>query len=228
MARMNLGVLISGRGSNLRALIDACADENFPARIAVVISNRKDASGLSYAREAGIDTLVIEHTDFDSRADFDNALHVGLTDYGVELVCLAGFMRLLDPEFVSRWHNRMINIHPSLLPSYRGLKTHERALEDGVRFTGCTVHYVRPEMDSGPIIIQAVVPVLADDTAATLGQRVLGYEHQIYVEAVRLIASKQIRPSGARVTGKDLDLPQQGLISPIPVSGLLPDDSSGS
>lgn len=215
MARMKLGVLISGRGSNLLALIEACKDENYPAEIALVISNRPDAGGLEHARAANIDTLVVDHKEFDSRQAFDDAIHAGLVDANAELVCLAGFMRLLDPEFVARWRNRMLNIHPSLLPAYRGLRTHERVIEDGVRFTGCTVHFVRPEMDAGPIVMQAVVPVRPDDTAASLSRRVLDYEHRIYVEAVRLVASGQVRVSGSRVTGKSLDTPEDGLISPV-------------
>ncbi len=215
MARMKLGVLISGRGSNLQALIEAAKKEDYPAEVVLVISNRHNAKGLDHARSAGIETLVIDHNDFESRQAFDDAVHAGLVDAGVELVCLAGFMRLLDPEFVARWHNRMLNIHPSLLPAYRGLRTHERAIEDGVRFTGCTVHFVRPEMDAGPIVMQAVVPVRPTDTAVSLGRRVLDYEHRVYVESVRLVASGHVRVSGSRVTGKDLVIPENGLISPL-------------
>lgn len=215
MARMKLGVLISGRGSNLQALIEASKKEDYPAEIVLIISNRHDAKGLDYARAAGIDTLVIDHNDFETRQAFDDAVHAGLVDANVELVCLAGFMRLLDPEFVAKWHNRMLNIHPSLLPAYRGLRTHERALEDGVRFTGCTVHFVRPEMDSGPIVMQAVVPVRPTDTAVTLARRVLDYEHKIYVESVRLVASGHVRVSGSRVIAKELVIPEEGLISPL-------------
>lgn len=219
MARMKLGILISGRGTNMQALIKAAGDPDFPAEVAVVISNSATAQGLVFAREHGIETLVIDHKEFDSREDFENALHAGLTDAGIELVCLAGFMRILNAEFVARWRNRMINIHPSLLPAYRGLRTHERVLEDGVRFTGCTVHFVRPEMDAGPVILQAVVPVRTHDTPAILSKRVLGYEHRIIVEAVRLIAGKHVRVSGNRVTGKDIRTPDKGLISPLPPEG---------
>jgi len=215
MARMKLGVLISGRGSNLQSLLDACAEPDYPAQIALVISNRPDAKGLERAREAGVDTLVVDHSEYDSRPAFEEALHAALADAEVDLVCLAGFMRILDADFVAKWRNRIINIHPSLLPAYRGLRTHERAIEDGVRFSGCTVHYVRPEMDDGPIILQAVVPVKLDDTPESLAKRVLAYEHRIYPEAVRLIATGQARVSGSRVTVKDLTAPEDGMISPI-------------
>jgi len=213
---MKIGVLISGRGSNLQSLIDACAAPEFPAQVALVISNRPRAQGLERARKAGIETLVVDHNEYDSRAAFEQALHVALSDAGVELVCLAGFMRLLDADFLAKWRNRIINIHPSLLPAYRGLRTHERAIEDGVRFTGCTVHYVRPEMDEGPIILQAVVPVKLDDTPESLAKRVLSYEHRIYPEAVRMIATGQARVSGSRVDVKHLTTPEDGIISPIP------------
>jgi len=216
MARMKIGVLISGRGSNLQSLIDACATEDYPARIVLVISNRQQAKGLERARQAGIDTLVVDHGEYDSRAAFEQALHAALADAGVELVCLAGFMRLLDADFIAKWRNRIVNIHPSLLPAYRGLRTHERVIEDGVRFTGCTVHYVRPEMDEGPIIMQAVVPVKLDDTPESLARRVLAYEHRIYPEAVRLIATGRARVSSSRVVLKQLTAPEDGIISPVP------------
>jgi len=216
MARMKIAVLISGHGSNLQALIDACADPSFPAEITLVISNRPGAKGLEKARKAKVETLVVDHDEYDSRAAFESALHAALSDAGVELICLAGFMRLLDAEFVAKWRNRMINIHPSLLPAYRGLRTHERVIEDGVRFTGCTVHFVRPEMDDGPIIIQAVVPVAPEDTPESLARRVLAYEHHIYPEAVRLIATGAARVSGSRVMLKQREMPEEGLISPLP------------
>lgn len=215
MAALKLGVLISGRGSNLQALIDACAQADFPAEIALVLSNRPRVRGLERARAAGIETLVVDHTDYDDREAFEAALHAALADAGVDLVCLAGFMRLLDAEFVQKWRNRMINIHPSLLPAYRGLRTHERVIEDGVRFTGATVHYVRPEMDEGPIVLQAVVPVALDDTPDSLAKRVLAYEHRLYPEAVRLIATGQVRVSGSKVTVKNAATPSDGLVSPM-------------
>ncbi|MFQ5347507.1 MAG: phosphoribosylglycinamide formyltransferase [Rhodothalassiaceae bacterium] len=216
MARLRLGVLISGRGSNLKALIEACRGPDYPAEVRLVISDRPGAPGLAHAREAGIEALVVDYREFADRNAFDEALHAALVDAGVELVCLAGFMRLLAPDFVNRWRNRLINIHPSLLPAYKGLRTHERVIEDGVRFTGCTVHFVRAEMDSGPVIVQAVVPVAPDDTPASLAARVLDYEHRIYAEAVRLIASGAARVSGSRVVIKDVSTPAEGLISPLP------------
>ena len=196
---MKLGVLISGRGSNLQALIDACADPSFPAEIALVLSNRADAGGLERASKAGIPTGVVDHRAFSDRAQFDAALHSELTGRFVDLVCLAGFMRLLTADFVTRWLDRMINIHPSLLPAFKGLDTHERVLRAGVRFTGCTVHFVRSDMDSGPIIIQAATPVDPEDTAEGLAARVLRDEHRIYPEAVRLIAEGRVRVADERV-----------------------------
>ncbi|RMF16611.1 MAG: phosphoribosylglycinamide formyltransferase [Alphaproteobacteria bacterium] len=212
--RLRLGVLISGRGSNLQALIDACAQPEFPAEIVLVISNRPEAAGLARAETAGIATLVVDHRDFREREDFENALNAALKDAGVDLVCLAGFMRILNPDFVNRWRDRLINIHPSLLPAYRGLKTHERVIADGVRFTGATVHFVRPEMDDGPIILQAAVPVHPDDTPDSLAARVLEYEHRIYVEAVRWIAEGRVRVSGGKVRISGVSTPEYGLISP--------------
>ena len=167
VARLKVGVLISGRGSNLASLIDACALHDFPAEISLVISNRADARGLAYAKRANIPSRIIPHRDYASREAFDAALDHALVEAGIELVCLAGFMRLLGDAFVARWRDRLVNIHPSLLPAFSGLDTHARALAAGVRFSGCTVHFVRPEMDSGPIIIQAAVPVLPGDDAET-------------------------------------------------------------
>ncbi len=200
MARLRLGVLISGRGSNLQALIDAAADPAFPAEIALVLSNKADAYGLERAAKAGIATAVISHRAFPGdKPGFEAAMDAALRATGVELLCLAGFMRLLSSGFVGRWHDRLINIHPSLLPSFKGLDTHARALEAGVRVHGCTVHYVRPEMDVGPIIIQAAAPVLADDDSHTLADRVLAMEHRIYPLAVRLIAEGRVRVADERV-----------------------------
>ena len=185
---MNIGILISGNGSNLQALIDACNSGVIPAKIAVVISNKSTAFGLERAKKAGIATVVLSHKDYISRDEYDTALTATLEQHGVSFVCLAGFMRLLTPAFTQAWHDRLINIHPSLLPSFKGLDTHARAIAAGVKFTGCTVHFVRPAMDEGPIIIQAVVPVLQDDTPETLAARVFPFEHQCYVEALRIIA----------------------------------------
>ena len=191
--KLKLGVLISGRGSNLQALIDATADPSFPAEIALVISNRADAAGLARAEAAGIATKIIPHMDFASREAFDSALTAALREAGVGLVCLAGFMRLLTAGFAEDWHDRLINIHPSLLPSFKGLNSHAQALEAGVRFSGCTVHYVRPEMDAGPIILQAAVPVHDGDDEDSLAARILTAEHRSYPLAVKLIAEGRIR-----------------------------------
>lgn len=203
MGRMKLGVLISGRGSNLQALIDACSHSDYPAEIALVLSNRPDAEGLERAASAGITTQAIDHKSFDNRDAFDNALSDALLAAEVELVCLAGFMRLLQESFVNQWHDRLINIHPSLLPAFPGLDVHERVIEAGVRITGCSVHMVRPSVDDGPIIIQAAVPVLPQDTPDDLAARVLEAEHKIYPEAVRLIAQGRIKLHSGRVDFAD-------------------------
>ncbi len=199
MTRRRVGVLISGRGSNLKSLIRAAAARNFPAEIALVISNRADAAGLKHAKKARIATAVIPHKDYPNRAAFDAALDGALKQAKIELVCLAGFMRLLTPGFVAAWRNRMLNIHPSLLPAFPGLDTHERALEAGVRFTGCTVHFVRPETDTGPIVAQAAVPVLPGDTAEKLAARVLEAEHLLYPLALGLVAGGKAKVVGERV-----------------------------
>jgi phosphoribosylglycinamide formyltransferase-1 len=199
VARLKVGVLISGRGSNLQALIDACADPAFPAEIVLVLSNKADAYGLERARQAGIPAAVVSHRDFADKPGFEAAMDDALNAAGVELVCLAGFMRLLTAGFVERWHDRLINIHPSLLPSFKGLDTHARAIAAGVRFTGCTVHFVRPAMDEGPIILQAVVPILEGDDDHTLADRVLIAEHHCYPGALKLIAEGRARVVGDRV-----------------------------
>jgi phosphoribosylglycinamide formyltransferase 1 len=205
MAKLKLGVLISGRGSNLQALIDATTDPSFPAEIALVISNRADAGGLARAEAAGITTKVIPHKEFADREAFDAALDAALRQAGVGLVCLAGFMRLLTAGFSQGWHDRLINIHPSLLPAFKGLDSHAQALAAGVRFSGCTVHFVRPEMDAGPIILQAAVPVHDGDDEDALAARILEAEHTCYPLAVRLIAEGRIRivDEIVRVTGGD-------------------------
>lgn len=193
MARLKLAVVVSGTGTNLQALIDACRGPDYPAEIVLVVSNRPGARALARATEAGIPAEVIDHRAFQDRAGFDAALDARLRDAGAELVCLAGFMRLFTDGFVERWRDRLINIHPSLLPAFPGRHAHERALEAGVRFTGCTVHYVRPEMDAGPIIVQAAVPVQPDDTVERLRERVLSAEHRCYPLAVSLIAEGRVR-----------------------------------
>jgi phosphoribosylglycinamide formyltransferase 1 len=184
MARLKLGILISGRGSNLQALIDACSAPDFPAEIVLVISNKAEAGGLARAEAAGIPSRTISHREPEFEARIDSALRAS----GVELVCLAGFMRVLSADFVARWHNRLINIHPSLLPAFPGLDTHRRALAAGVKETGCTVHFVSADVDAGPIILQEKVPVLLGDDEDRLAARVLAAEHRIYPQAVRLLA----------------------------------------
>jgi phosphoribosylglycinamide formyltransferase-1 len=217
VARLKVGVLISGRGSNLQALIDACADPAFPAEIVLVLSNKSDAYGLERARQAGIPAAVISHRDYADKPGFEAAMDDALNAAGVELVCLAGFMRLLTSGFVERWHNRLINIHPSLLPSFKGLDTHVRVIEAGVRFTGCTVHFVRPAMDEGPIILQAVVPILEGDDDHTLADRVLIAEHRCYPGALKLIAEGRAKVEGERVaiSGAPANAPEPLLNPPV-------------
>jgi phosphoribosylglycinamide formyltransferase 1 len=198
VARLKTAVLISGRGSNLEALMRACAEKDFPAEIALVIGNRADAGGLAHAARAGTASAVIPHRDYPSRESFEAALTKTLETAGIELICLAGFMRLLTASFVDRWRDRMINIHPSLLPAFPGLDTHARALAEGVRFVGCTVHFVRTEMDHGPIIVQAAVPVLPGDDEHTLAARVLTAEHRAYPLALRLIGEGRVKVVGER------------------------------
>lgn len=193
--RTRIGVLISGSGSNLQALIDACAAPDFPAEIVLVISNKAEAYGLQRAQKAGIATHILSHRAYPDRESYDTALTAALAEAQVDLVCLAGFMRLVTPGFVARWYNRLINIHPSLLPSFKGLHAPAQALAAGVKIAGCTVHFVRAEMDSGPIIAQAAVPVHPDDTAETLAARILTQEHVIYPQAVRLWAEGKLEMS---------------------------------
>ncbi|KAA5601728.1 phosphoribosylglycinamide formyltransferase [Blastochloris sulfoviridis] len=208
MARVKTAVLISGRGSNMAALIAAAAAPGFPAEIALVIANKAGAGGLALAAEAGIRTAVVESRPFGKdRAAFEAVLQAELEDAGIELVCLAGFMRVLTPAFVERWQGRMLNIHPALLPAFPGLDTHERALDAGVKIHGCTVHLVVPEVDSGPILAQAAVPVLPNDTPDTLAARVLAQEHVIYPAALARHASG-LSPGGAD--------PTQALVVPSP------------
>jgi phosphoribosylglycinamide formyltransferase-1 len=194
--RRKVAVLISGRGSNMQALVRACAAPDYPAEIVLVLSNRADAAGLEFARREGIPTAVIPHKDFADRASFDSAMDAKIRRHGAELICLAGFMRLLDSRFIEAWQDCMINIHPSLLPSFPGLDTHRRALEMGVKLAGCTVHFVRPAMDTGPIIAQAAVPVLPDDSPESLAARILEQEHVIYPMALRLVAEGRVRVEG--------------------------------
>jgi phosphoribosylglycinamide formyltransferase-1 len=197
--RKRVAALISGRGSNMLSLMAAARQPDYPAEIALVFSNKLDAPGLATAREAGIATAALSHRDHPTREDFERAMQALLENHAIDLVCLAGFMRLLTPWFVEQWAGRMLNIHPALLPSYRGLHTHERALADGVKIHGATVHFVVPEMDAGPIIAQAAVPVVDGDTPETLGARVLAQEHVIYPLALKLVASGATRIDGNRV-----------------------------
>jgi phosphoribosylglycinamide formyltransferase-1 len=213
--RVRIAVLISGRGSNLKALIEACADPSYPAEIVLVISNIAAAPGLRYAAAAKIPTAVIPHTEFRSREDFDAALDQALQTAKVEIVCLAGFMRLLTAAFVQKWQGRLINIHPSLLPSFKGARVHERAIEAGVRISGCTVHYVTSEMDSGPPIAQAAVPVHAGDNAETLAARVLAAEHGLYPLALKLVAEGRVRlEDGKAVFDKDARHVEMVVVNP--------------
>ena len=194
-----LGVLISGRGSNLRAIADAVATGDIPAAIAIVVSNDPDAGGLVFARDRGIPTSVLPHREFGSRADYDLALVAELRRHGVTLVCLAGFMRLLGPEFCAAFPDAILNIHPSLLPSFPGTHAQRQALEHGVKVSGATVHFVTPALDAGPIVAQAVVPVEDDDTEGTLSARILEAEHRLYPRAIRDVIHGDWQIGGRRV-----------------------------
>jgi phosphoribosylglycinamide formyltransferase-1 len=186
-------ILISGRGSNMKSLVAAARRPDYPAEIVVVISNRPDAPGIAWAKDQGLPALAMDHKLYSDRAHFESQLQSVLVASGVEIVCLAGFMRLMTTPFVEHWRDRMLNIHPSLLPAFKGLDTHARALEAGVKFTGCSVHLVRPEMDEGPILGQAVVPVLTVDTEETLSARVLSAEHVLYPRILELFAAGLIK-----------------------------------
>jgi phosphoribosylglycinamide formyltransferase-1 len=214
--RRATAVLISGRGSNLQALLDAARDPDYPARIVRVISNVWDAGGLKRAEAAGVATSVIDHRAYKGRPAFEAALDQALRADGVELVCLAGFMRLLTADFVDGWRDRLINIHPSLLPAFPGLDTHARALAAGVRFTGCTVHFVRPTMDEGPIIVQAAVPVRPDDDEAAIAARVLAAEHRAYPLALKLVAAGKTSVVRERVQIDGQPVPAEAVLNPLP------------
>jgi phosphoribosylglycinamide formyltransferase 1 len=188
MTRKRVGVLISGRGSNMAALIAAANDPVYPAEIVCVASNRPDAAGLAFAKKRGIATHVVDHRNYASREDFDAALNAYLQGQDLDLIACAGFMRIMTPAMLDPWAGKMINIHPSLLPLYKGLRTHERALADGVKTHGCTVHFVSAEVDGGPVIAQAEVPVVPGDTAETLAARVLEEEHKLYPKALAMVA----------------------------------------
>lgn len=214
MARLKVGVLISGRGSNMRALLEAAADPAFPAEIVLVISNNPAAGGLEVARGFGVATAAIDHRKR-TREAFEAEVDSALRAAGVAFVCLAGFMRILTAGFVSAWQGRMVNIHPSLLPSFKGVHVHEQALAAGVRFSGCSVHFVVPEMDDGPIIIQAAVPVRQDDTPATLAARVLLAEHEIYPKALRWAAEGRLIARGNTVEVSGAGAAAPYLVNPV-------------
>lgn len=213
-AGKRVSILISGRGSNMSALIDACKDPSFPADIVSVISNRPDAPGLDVAAKAGIDAWTVDHKTYGSREAFEADLDAALRDAETELICSAGFMRLLTEGFVEAWRDRQLNIHPSLLPAFKGLHTHERAVEAGVKLSGCTVHFVRTEMDSGPIVAQAAVPVLSCDSPDDLAARVLAAEHRLYPYALELVASGKAKVEGERVVFTDQQAVHGAYISP--------------
>jgi len=197
--RRRVAVLISGRGSNMQALVAAAQTAGYPADIVLVASNRAEAAGLALARQAGVPTAVVDHRPFgQDRVAFERALQALLDRHGIEFICLGGFMRLFTADFVAHWHGRMLNIHPSLLPSFKGLDPHGQALRAGVKITGATVHFVTPEMDAGPIVAQAAVPVQEDDTVETLAARVLAAEHRIYPMALRLVAEGRVRVADGR------------------------------
>jgi phosphoribosylglycinamide formyltransferase-1 len=215
MSRKRVAVLISGRGSNMAALIEAAKDETYPAEIALVLSNRPDAGGLATARAAGIATEVIDHTAYGKdRAAFDAAMQAMLEKCRIDIVCLAGFMRLLTPELVGHWPGRVLNIHPALLPAFKGLDTHKRALEAGAKIHGATVHFVVAELDSGPIIAQGAVAVHADDSEAALAARVLAVEHRIYPLALKLVAQGRVRIVDGRCLIDGVPLPDPATVVP--------------
>lgn len=198
MSRVRVAVLISGRGSNLQSLIDAARAPDYPAEIALVVSNKEDAGGLALAREAGIPTKAISHKGFASREDFDAAIDAALNDAKIILVAEAGFMRIHSAWFAKKWEGKLLNIHPSLLPAFPGIHVHQQALDAGVKISGCTVHFLTPELDSGPIIAQAAVPVLPGDTADTLAARIIVEEHRLYPEALRLVAEGKVKLENGR------------------------------
>lgn len=212
--KKRVAALISGRGSNMTSLIAAAKDSAFPAEIALVLSNRPEAAGLETARKEGIAAVAIDHKAYASREEFERAMQRVLEEHKIDIVCLAGFMRLLTPWFVEQWSGKMLNIHPAILPLYKGLHTHERALADGVKLHGATVHFVVPGMDEGPIIAQAVVPVLSHDTPETLGARVLMQEHKLYPLALKLLASDRLSVDGTRVVIAGEETSGGSLISP--------------
>ena len=212
--RRRAAVLISGRGSNMRALVEAARAPDYPAEIALVLSNRPDAAGLAWAREAGVAVAAVDHKIYAGREEFERSMQAMLEIHRVDLVCMAGFMRLVTPWFIGQWAGRMINVHPALLPAYRGLDTHARALADGVKIHGCTVHFVVPAMDEGPILAQAAVPVLDADTPESLARRVLEQEHRIYPAALARVARGGLLVQGNRVFDDEADAAAEPLLVP--------------
>ncbi|MGC7847239.1 phosphoribosylglycinamide formyltransferase [Desulforudis sp. 1088] len=205
MPELTIGVLASGRGSNLQSILDAIGEGRIEARVAVVISDNREAMALERARSRGIPAFFVDYKAYPAKADYERVVVRLLNKYGVELVCLAGYMRIATPVLLDAFPNRILNIHPSLLPSFPGLHAQRQALDYGVRYSGCTVHFVDQGVDSGPIILQAVVPVLKDDTEETLSARILAEEHKIYVEAIRLYQRGCLEIEGRRVRIKDID-----------------------
>ena len=216
MAKLKVGVLISGRGSNMAALIKAAKAADYPAEIAVVVSNVVGAPGLKLAQDAGVATAVIPHKGFPDRESFDRAVSAELEKHGVGLVALAGFLRIQSPWFPAHWQDRIINIHPSLLPAFPGLHVQQQAIDAGARISGCTVHFVTADLDAGPIIAQAAVPVLPDDTADTLAARILRQEHRLYPTVVRWFAEGRLSVAGSQVAVSGVPAGATLLFSPDP------------
>jgi len=217
--KTRVGILISGRGSNMASLIAAARDPDYPAEIACVLSDRPQADGLKKAQAEGVPAIAVDHTTFDTREAFEAALDAELKALRVDLIACAGFLRVLSAAFVSRWHDRMVNIHPSLLPAFKGLDTHARALHAGVKIAGCTVHVVRPEVDDGPIIAQAAVPVLTGDTPERLAARVLEAEHRLYPHALKLFLSGRARTAGASLEDTQVPVNQEKALFWPPLEG---------
>lgn len=212
--KTRVAILISGRGSNMVSIIEAARAPDYPAEVVLVLSNRPDAAGLAHAAACGISTKAVDHRSFPDRASFDAALQAELDAADIDLVVLAGFMRIFSAPFVEAWAGRMINIHPSLLPLFRGVHTHAQALEAGVRLHGCTVHYVVPELDAGPIVAQAAVPVLPGDDPDSLAARILVQEHRLYPAALALVAGGRARLEGNRVVfARDVSVAEGALLS---------------
>ena len=212
--KKRVAILISGRGSNMMALVEAARAPGYPAEIASIIASRPDAAGLTWAKAQGLPTVAIDHKSYATREAFDDAVHAALTEARVNLVALAGFMRIQSAAFVQKWQGRQLNIHPSLLPLFKGLHPHKQALDAGVKISGCSVHFVTEEMDSGPIVAQAAVPVLDGDTPETLAARILVAEHKLYPHALALVASDRATLDGGRVRSGSTASRPDGLFSP--------------